>query len=139
LGGIISAHFFSRTLENFPRCLRNFENYIKRIVGYNLTANQEESIMKKLLTLIVICGLTANLAYAGAQQNKMKSCNADAKTKALKGDERKAFMKDCLSVKPEATGTSQQNKMKTCNADASAKSLKGDERKAFMKACLSGK
>jgi hypothetical protein len=32
-----------------------------------------------------------------AQQNKMKTCNADAKTQALKGDARKAFMKDCLS------------------------------------------
>jgi hypothetical protein len=29
----------------------------------------------------------------------MKTCNADAKTKALKGDERKAFMKECLSNK----------------------------------------
>ena len=29
------------------------------------------------------------------QQNKMKTCNADAKGK--KGDERKAFMKECLS------------------------------------------
>jgi len=31
-----------------------------------------------------------------AQQEKMKTCNADAKTKALKGAERKAFMKECL-------------------------------------------
>jgi hypothetical protein len=31
-----------------------------------------------------------------AQQNKMVTCNADAKTKALKGDERKKFMSDCL-------------------------------------------
>lgn len=31
------------------------------------------------------------------QQNKMKTCNADAKTKALKGAERKGFMKTCLS------------------------------------------
>ncbi|RYF20976.1 MAG: phosphate starvation-inducible protein PsiF, partial [Comamonadaceae bacterium] len=30
------------------------------------------------------------------QQNKMKTCNADAGTKALKGDERKAYMKECL-------------------------------------------
>ncbi len=30
------------------------------------------------------------------QQDKMKSCNADAKTKALKGDERKKFMSSCL-------------------------------------------
>jgi len=30
------------------------------------------------------------------QQEKMKTCNADAKTKALKGDERKKFMSECL-------------------------------------------
>jgi hypothetical protein len=30
------------------------------------------------------------------QQDKMKSCNADAKAKALKGDERKKFMSSCL-------------------------------------------
>ena len=30
----------------------------------------------------------------------MKSCNADAKTKDLKGDERKTFMKGCLSGAP---------------------------------------
>lgn len=33
------------------------------------------------------------------QQEKMKTCNADATTKALKGDERKAFMSDCLKKK----------------------------------------
>lgn len=31
-----------------------------------------------------------------AQQNKMKSCNAEAKAKDLKGDERKVFMSSCL-------------------------------------------
>ena len=31
-----------------------------------------------------------------AQQQKMKTCNAEAKTKELKGDERKAFMSACL-------------------------------------------
>ncbi|MGB5939819.1 MAG: PsiF family protein [Rhodanobacter sp.] len=30
------------------------------------------------------------------QQEKMKSCNADAKAKALKGAERKTFMSSCL-------------------------------------------
>jgi len=33
------------------------------------------------------------------QQSKMKTCNADPKAKTLKGDERKAFMKECLSAK----------------------------------------
>jgi hypothetical protein len=62
------------------------------------------------------------------QQNKMAMCNKDAEGK--KGDERKAFMKDCLSAKKET----QQSKMKTCNAEAAGK--KGDERKAFMSECL---
>lgn len=30
------------------------------------------------------------------QQDKMKSCNAEAKAKALAGDERKKFMSSCL-------------------------------------------
>lgn len=71
-----------------------------------------------------------------AQQTKMASCNKEAGEK--KGDERKAFMKDCLSAKPAAAAsTPQQEKMKTCNAEAKGKT--GDERKAFMKECLSNK
>jgi hypothetical protein len=30
------------------------------------------------------------------QQDKMKKCNADASAKSLKGDDRKAFMSECL-------------------------------------------
>jgi hypothetical protein len=92
--------------------------------------------------LFVLCAAAcfASSAFAAepaaapktAQQNKMTTCNADAAGK--KGDERKAFMKSCLSAKPAAPVT-QQTKMKTCNADAAGK--KGDERKAFMKSCLS--
>ncbi len=81
---------------------------------------------------------------APAQQSKMKTCNAEATAKGLgegKGDERKAFMKACLSAKPEkATKTAaggQQNKMKMCNKEAGAKKLKGDDRKTFMSTCLS--
>ncbi len=58
----------------------------------------------------------------------MATCNKEADGK--KGDERKAFMKECLSAKKET----QQSKMKTCNAEATGK--KGDERKAFMSECL---
>jgi hypothetical protein len=65
----------------------------------------------------------------------MVTCNADAAGK--KGDERKAFMKECLSAAPVKKMTPQQEKMKACNADATGK--KGDERKAFMKTCLSAK
>ena len=34
-----------------------------------------------------------------AQQQKMKDCNKDAKKNKLKGDDRKKFMKTCLSAK----------------------------------------
>jgi len=82
----------------------------------------------------------AQATHENSQQQKMTSCNADAKAKGLKGDDRKAFMKTCLSgAEPEAAqGNSQQEKMKSCNADAKTKGLKGADRKAFMKTCLSG-
>ncbi len=70
-----------------------------------------------------------------AQQEKMKTCNADAGKKGLKGDERKKFMSECLSSKTAASAT-QQDKMKSCNAEAGKKELKGDERKKFMSECL---
>ena len=88
----------------------------------------------------------APLAMAApAQQNKMKTCNAEATAKGLgegKGEERRAFMKECLSAKPiKAAGGSQQstqqNKMKSCNKEAAAKQLAGDDRKTFMSTCLS--
>ena len=41
--------------------------------------------------------LSGDEATAGnSQQGKMKTCNAEAGKKALKGDERKAFMSTCL-------------------------------------------
>jgi hypothetical protein len=75
---------------------------------------------------------------ANSQQEKMKTCSADAKSKALKGDERKAFMKTCLSEQPAAPAktNSQQEKMKTCNKEATGKGLKGADRKSFMSTCL---
>jgi hypothetical protein len=99
--------------------------------------------MKRLLVVTAASLLALGLApaaMAGAQQEKMKSCNAEAKTKALKGDERKAFMKECLSAKKPAAEAkaTQQGKMKACNSDATTKGLKGDERKKFMSECLKG-
>ncbi len=105
--------------------------------------------MKTLIAACALLGLLINpVLAANEQQNKMATCNKDATGK--KGDERKAFMKECLSNKPAApaaaapapeaapaAGNSQQNKMATCNKDATGK--KGDERKAFMKECLSSK
>ncbi len=102
---------------------------------------------KKMRTVIFLAGLLLALpAFPDTpQQEKMKACNADAAKKELAGDDRKAFMKDCLSARAEAATsdakpmTAQQKKMKQCNADAKAKDLKGDARKGFMSNCLKDK
>ena len=109
--------------------------------------------MKKLIALIGLgCAfLVSSPVLAGGQQDKMRGCNKEAKAAGLKGDERMAFMKKCLSkdyqLKPgvaaaappaAAAPGSSQDKMKGCGAEAKTKGLKGDERKTFMNACLKG-
>ena len=103
--------------------------------------------MKHLMTVLALsaaCLSTSAFAADTAtapmskQQSKMGECNKDATGK--KGDDRKAFMKTCLSANAPmaaAAPMTQQSKMKSCNADPKAKTTKGDERKAFMKECLS--
>lgn len=103
----------------------------------------EDTHMKTWIALIALSA-AATLSHAqeakapSAQQNRMKTCNAEAK--GIKGDERKSFMKSCLSGDQAATkpANAQQGKMKTCNTEAASKSLKGDERKQFMSSCLKG-
>jgi hypothetical protein len=97
--------------------------------------------MKKLLAALLLAApIVFNHAFAQTeQQNKMTACNKEATGK--KGEDRKTFMKECLSNNPAAIGKqpseaqkAQQDKMKTCNAEA--KGMKGDERKKFMSGCL---
>ncbi len=125
--------------------------------------------MKRLLAtaLVISAPLFGAPAFAAAQegaqkpvtpqQQRMRDCNAQAQ--GMKGQERKDFMKQCLSGKQAentvareerrderkevqeerkaerpAAPLSQQDRMKACNADA--KGMKGDERKAFMSECL---
>ena len=109
---------------------------------------ETETTMKKLITVMALCaaafsipahaatkevpGMAAGASAPKAmskQNSKMADCNKDAAEK--KGDERKAFMKTCLSAKK----VTQQDKMKSCNKEATGKT--GDQRKAFMKTCLS--
>jgi psiF repeat len=97
--------------------------------------------MKGMLVVSVALALLSTSVLAeNTQQEKMKTCNAQAKTQSLAGDARKTFMKTCLSNQPAAEPklNSQQEKMKQCNADAKAKGLSGAERKSFMSTCLRG-
>ncbi|GAB7128410.1 PsiF family protein [Silvimonas sp. JCM 19000] len=92
-----------------------------------------------LLIAAVLC--STQVMAANSQQDKMKTCNADAKTKNLSGDARKSFMSTCLKADSAAASApaTQQDKMKVCNQNASAQALKGDARKTFMSDCLKKK
>jgi hypothetical protein len=98
---------------------------------------------RRALVYVAACAIAAFAVNAGAensQQTKMTTCNAEAKSKGLAGDDRKTFMKTCLSAAPPpaAPMNSQQQKMKDCNADAKTQGLTGDARKQFMSHCLKG-
>jgi psiF repeat-containing protein len=89
--------------------------------------------MKRLLALAMIGAFAAVATPAlaeNAQQERMKTCNAKAGEK--KGDERKAFMKDCLSAEKKAY----DSKMGACNTKS--KGMKGEEHKKFMSECMKG-
>jgi hypothetical protein len=92
--------------------------------------------MKALLSCALVAVFAAVsvpvVAADNAQQDKMKACNAQAGDK--KGDERKAFMKECLSAKPAKSESS--SKMAACNTKS--KGMKADERKKFMSECMKG-
>lgn len=82
----------------------------------------------------------------GTQQQRMRTCNAEAKAQSLKGDERKAFMSTCLKGGAKAVAandtvkasepTAAQLKRKACSDDAKSRGIKGGERKEFMRTCV---
>ncbi|MCW5623541.1 MAG: phosphate starvation-inducible protein PsiF [Burkholderiales bacterium] len=95
--------------------------------------------MKTIAITIAVLStlLIAGPAAAEVQQNKMKTCNAEAKTKALKGEERRTFMSQCLSGSAEEKQQriALREKKKACTAEAREKSLKGEDRKKFVSEC----
>ena len=86
--------------------------------------------MKKLI-LITAFAMCVPFAHAAdnAQSNLMKTCNVEAKDK--KGDERKAFMKECLAAKPAADPATA-----TCEKSAADKKLHGAAAKSHIKKCM---
>jgi hypothetical protein len=64
------------------------------------------------------------------QQEKMKTCNSKATD--MKGDERKAFMKTCLSAAPAKP----ESKMAMCNKKTAG--MKADERSKAQSECMKG-
>jgi hypothetical protein len=73
-----------------------------------------------------------------AARERMSNCSKDAREQSLKGDERKSFMRQCLSAgkadTPEAMAA--REKKSACRKEAKAQGLKGDERKKFLSECV---
>ena len=67
-------------------------------------------------------------ATVNPQQEKMKMCNTKAGDK--KGDERKAFMKTCLSAEPPKP----ESKMAMCNKKTAG--MKQEERAKAQSECM---
>jgi hypothetical protein len=96
--------------------------------------------MKKLLALAAVCALAcagpsfaADTKAANPQQEKMKACNEQAGDK--KGDERKAFMKTCLSSKTAAAKPmTQSEKMSFCNKKTAG--MAKEERAKAQSECM---
>ncbi|MBN9511573.1 MAG: phosphate-starvation-inducible protein PsiF [Alphaproteobacteria bacterium] len=70
-------------------------------------------------------------AAQAAQQERMKTCNADASHRKLKGAARQDYMSACLAGKADPN-----TMMKVCNEQASQDKLTSDARKTFMSSCL---
>ncbi len=93
--------------------------------------------MKTLIALTLAGLFACGAAYAAdtkmtPQQEKMKTCNADAATTGKTGQERKAFMKTCLSAKP----AKKESKMAMCNKKTAG--MKADERAKAQSECMKG-
>jgi len=100
--------------------------------------------MKTVLMMALLVGVMGSAVAADKaltpQQQRMTTCNQTATAKTLKGDERKAYMSNCLknseSAPADKSLTPQQQKMKECNAEAGKQTLSGETRKTFMSNCL---
>lgn len=85
---------------------------------------QMKSMISASLIAVVLWVGNVYATEPTAQQDKMVTCSKDAGDK--KGDDRKAFMKECLSAKK----MTQQDKMKACSKDALSRSgVEGSRRR----------
>ena len=100
--------------------------------------------MKAMIALVALAFATGG-AFAAegqkepspaqkAQQEKMKTCNAEASEKALKGDARKQFMSTCLKKDaPAAPAERGLERAPTAGLEEMAVLLRGHERVPFRR------
>ena len=91
----------------------------------------------KRFAILLACAAVAFGAQATPQQDKMKACNAEAKTNGKKGDDRKAFMKECLSGgAAAASAPAAAPSSAACDKSAADKKLHGAAATSHIKKCM---
>ena len=58
-----------------------------------------KTIIGAVCASLALMALTPAQAWANPQHERIRPCNAEAKEQTLKGEERKAFMSECLKNK----------------------------------------
>jgi hypothetical protein len=104
------------------------------------TASRGRLLMQKLLGLGLLALLACGSAYAAddtkamnSQQNKMKTCQAQAGEKKLEGKARQDYVNNCLKAKPSKAADS-KSKMAECNAKT--KGLSKEEANKVRSECM---
>ena len=101
--------------------------------------------MKTLVSAALSAALIALACLAGnahAAAATVKEARAMCKTEAgaMKGAERKTFMKSCVAKnRPARAMSPQAMKMKSCSAEFKGSGKAKGERRAFMSACMKAK
>jgi hypothetical protein len=99
--------------------------------------------MNRFLVLAAATLFACGSAYAAdeakktatnSQQNKMKTCQAEAGDKKLEGKARQDYVNNCLKAKPAAT--SSKSKMAMCNEKT--KGMSKEEANKARAECMKG-
>lgn len=65
-----------------------------------------KSVLSAAVCTLALAALFPASAFANPQHERMKRCNAEARTQELKGDERRSFMSSCLKGRHDKAAAS---------------------------------
>ena len=90
-----------------------------------------------LVLLFPLCAYALAADGLTPAQQRMRSCNTQAKHKHLNGAERSHYLTDCLNGRKAGHPlTPLQAKNEACTKQADRRSLEGAERRGFMSECI---
>ena len=93
-------------------------------------------LLPALAVLFIYCASALAADGLTPEQQRLRSCNTQAKAKGLSARERSRFITDCLNDrKGERPLTPLQARNEACTKEADSRHLEGAERRGFMSDC----